>query len=192
MTRNKTSTNAPATRYTLKLAMLGITTLLATAGCHSKSAATPENFITGLNAHFIEHSECLFPTPPRFPYETSDKELTKQFDSLIKAQLLTKTEEMSIHASRYTPTTTGARYAPRFCYGHRIVTNIDSFTPPAKASNGLPETQVTYHYDMQDVPIWAKTPEVQAAFPDMFASTNGSATGKATLAGTIAGWQVPD
>jgi hypothetical protein len=172
-------------------AILTAITLLATAGCHSKTAATPENFTKALNTYFLEHSECLFPTPPRFPYETSDRELTKQFDSLIKAQLLTKTEEMSIHASRYTPTTAGVRFAPRFCFGHRTITSIDSFTPPAQA-NGFPETRITYHYAMQDVPVWAKTPEVQAAFPAMANSVSGQATGKATLAGTLAGWQVPD
>jgi len=46
--------------------------LLPIAGCHSKTAATPENFTTGLNAYFAEHAECLFPGGLSFPYETSD------------------------------------------------------------------------------------------------------------------------
>ena len=45
---------------------------------------------------------------------------------------------------------------------------------------------------MQDVPTWAKSTEVLAAFPDMAQKTSGTASDKATLAGTIAGWQVPD
>jgi hypothetical protein len=45
---------------------------------------------------------------------------------------------------------------------------------------------------MQDVPVWAKSTEVLAAFPAMAQATSGNAADKATLAGTITGWQVPD
>ena len=110
--------------------------LLTTAGCHSKTAPTPENFIVGLNAHFLDHPECIFPTAPTFPYETSDLAEIKQMNTLVTNQLLTASSERSIHASRYTPTAAGVRVAPRFCYGHRVITSIDSFTPPATA-NGL-------------------------------------------------------
>jgi hypothetical protein len=165
--------------------------LLPLAACNSKSKATPENFITGLNAHFADQPECLFLNPPIFPYETTDPVMTKQLNALVAAQLLTVAVERDIHASRYTTTDAGARVAPRFCYGNRIVTTIDTFTPPTPA-NGFPETQVTYHYTMQDVPVWAKSTEVLAAFPAMAQATSGNAADKATLAGTITGWQVPD
>jgi hypothetical protein len=165
--------------------------IFAPMGCSSsKSRATTENFTAGLNKHFLDHSDCLLENT-RFPFETTERGKTKQMDSLVKALLLEKSEEMSIHASRYTVTTNGTRYAPRFCYGHREVVSIDSFTPPA-AANGFNETTVTYHYVMKEVPVWAKTPEVQAAFPEMAEATGGQATGKATLAQTPVGWQVPD
>jgi hypothetical protein len=165
--------------------------LLAASGCQSKTAAKPENFITGLNAHFLEHSECLYPTAPTYPYETSNMDEIKQLNTLVTNQLLEVSSERAIHASRYTPTPAGARYAPRFCYGHRVVTSIDSSTPPATA-NGFTETQVTYRYSMEDVPVWAKSVDIQAAFPKMAHDISGTATGKATLASTMAGWQVPD
>ena len=165
--------------------------LLPLAACNSKSKATPENFITGLNAHFAAQPECLFLNPPIFPYETTDPVMTKQLNALVAAQLLTVAVERDIHASRYTTTDAGARVAPRFCYGNRNITTIDSFTPPTP-TNGFPETQVTYHYTMQDVPVWAKSTEVLAAFPAMAQATSGNAADKATLAGTITGWQVPD
>ena len=171
--------------------MAGIFLLPLFAGCNSKSKATPQNFIAGLNAHFTDHPDCLFPTPPTFPYETTDPEKTKQMNVLVAAQLLTVAVEYDLHASRYTPTDAGARVAPRFCYGHRNVTSIDSYTPPAPA-NGFPETQVTFHYTMQDVPVWAKSDAMRAAFPDMALKTSGTASDKATLAGTITGWQVPE
>jgi hypothetical protein len=171
---------------------LALTTLLiATAGCHSKTAATPENFIAALNAHFVEHPECLFPEAPRFPYETTDPVKTKQMNTLVASKLLTVVVERDISASRYTPTQMGERAAPRFCYGHRLITSIDSFTPPAQA-NGFLETQVVYHYTMEEVPVWAKPADVQAAFPTMAHDASGTATGKATLARSAVDWQVPD
>ncbi len=178
-------------RTFVPIASIILASTLLLAGCHSKTAPTPENYMLALNNHFIDHPECLLPDAPRFPFETSDPEKTKQMDSLVKAQLLTVSKEFSIHASRYTPTVTGARAVPRFCYGHRKITAIESSTPPAQA-NGFPETQVTYRYTMTEVPVWAESAEVQAAFPAMAAATSGSSVGKATLASTMAGWQIPD
>ncbi len=165
--------------------------LVLSLGCHSKTAATPENFITGLNAHFADHPDCLLPKAPRFPYETSDPVETKQMESLVAMKLLTASVEPSIHVSRYTVTDYGTRYAPRFCFGHRVVSSVDSFTPPAQA-NGFTETTVSYRYTMKDVPVWAKSQQVVAAFPVLAQALGGESTGKATLASTMVGWQVPD
>jgi hypothetical protein len=160
-------------------------------GCDSKTAPTPQNFTQTLNAFYLEHSECLFPDAPRFPLETSDPAQIKQFNSLVKAQLLDAGKETGLKSSRYTLTTAGSRYAPHFCYGHRSVTAIDSSTPPAP-ENGFPTTHVTYRYKLEDVPIWAKTPEVQAAFPAMAKAISSESGAQAPLAKTIAGWTVPN
>ena len=165
--------------------------LVTTTGCNSKTKPTPENFTQALNARFLEHPDCLL-VDVKFPYATADPARTKQMNTLVKSLLLESSFEYAVHTTRYTPTTTGARYAPRFCYGTRVVTSIDSFTPPAKGPTGYPETQVTFHYKMQDVPVWAKSPDVMAAFPEMAAKTKGDATDKATLAQTLSGWQVPE
>jgi len=189
--QDRTSAGRFQANSAFKAAIICLTVVLGTAGCTGgKAAPTTANFTEALNKYFLDHTDCLL-TDVRFPFETSDREKTKQMDSLIKAHLLEKSEEMSIHASRYTVTTSGTRFAPRFCYGHREITSIDSFTPPAVA-NGFNETTVTYHYAMKEIPVWAKTPEVQAAFPDMALATSGQASGKATLAQTPAGWQVPE
>ena len=185
----RTSPSQPFKTSALCLFTLAILSL--SSGCNSKTKATPANFTQALNAHFLDRSECLFPDT-KFPFATSDPVKTKQMNTLVKSLLLDVSFEYAVHTSRYTPTTTGARYAPRFCYGHRTVISIDSFTPPAKGASGFPETNVTYRYKMEDVPVWAKSPDVQAAFPDMTAKTSGEATDKATLAQTLAGWQVPD
>jgi hypothetical protein len=165
--------------------------LLAGVGCHSKTATTPANFTVALNAYFLEHPDCLFPQAPRFPYEASGPVETKQMDALVKEQMLTVEGEADIHVSRYTPTQAGGRAAPRFCYGHRVISGIDSFTAPASA-NGFMETQVAYHYTMDEVPVWAQSDGMRAAFPAMAVATSGAATGKVTLASTMAGWTVPD
>jgi hypothetical protein len=168
--------------FTASIALASL--LTATTGCHSKTTAA-------LNMYFVAHPECLFPESPRFPYETSDPVKTKQMNTLVASQLLTVEEERDLHASRYTPTQMGERAAPRFCYGHRMISSIDSFTPPAQA-NGFLETQIAYHYTMEEVPVWAKPASVQAAFPALAHDASGTATGKATLARSGVDWQVPD
>jgi len=165
-------------------------TLTAIPGCNSKTKPTPKNFTEALNKWFLDHPDCLLPNT-RFPYETSDPAQVKQFMTLVKSKLLDVGVEQSVKVSRFTVNPVGQRYAPRFCYGHRVVSSIDSFTPPAHV-NGFPETQVTYHYTMQDVPVWAKSSDVQLAFPNLAAALSGQASDHATLAQTLAGWQVPD
>ena len=180
-------TNTPRPRVAASIAVL----LVFMAGCHSKTAATPQNFIATLNAHFADHPECLLPDAPRFPYETSDPQKTRQMDALVASKLLDVAREATLHVSRYIPTEMGNRLAPRFCFGHRAVTTIDNFTPPAPA-NGFTETQVTYHYTMQDVAVWAKSQQMQTAFPALAKALSGDSTDTTTLAGAMTGWQVPD
>ncbi len=159
--------------------------------CNSKTAATNASFMEALNVHFIAHPDCLFVDAPRFPYETYDAAMTRQMDALVSVDLLTVQREPSIHASRYTTTAAGLRAGPRFCYGHRVITSIDSFSPPA-VSNGFLETRASYHYKMRDIPVWVDTAQMRAAFPAMATAISGTATDTATLAKTMTGWQVPE
>ena len=164
--------------------------LTLTACNTGKSAPNYNNFTTGLNKYFLEHTDCLLPNA-RFPLETNDKDQIKLMDSLVKATLLDKAVDPGVRTARYTPSPAGARYAPHFCYGHRVVASIDS-SSPLEVANGFKTTRVIYRYKMEDVPVWADTHEVQAAFPAMALATSGQATAKATLAQTPVGWQVPD
>jgi hypothetical protein len=178
------------TSSAVQAAALGVFALFSSGCNNGKSAPTPDNFTHAINNHYLDHADCLF-SDTRFPFETSDAATTKQMDSLVKSLLLDKSVESSIHVSRYTVTTTGARYAPHFCYGHREVTSIDSFTPLAVV-DGFKETTVAYSYTMKEIPVWARSHDVQAVFPDMARVTTGQATAKATLAQTPVGWQIPD
>ena len=170
---------------------LALVFVLPLAACNSKTKATPENYISTLNAYFPDHPDCLLDSTVSFPYETSDPAHTAQMDALVKAQILEVSREPAIKISRYTLTPTGTRAGKHLCYGHREVTSIASSTPPAPA-NGFTETQVTYHYKIQDLPIWAKDADVQAAFPTLAHEASGDATDRITLALTGVGWSVPN
>jgi diadenosine tetraphosphatase ApaH/serine/threonine PP2A family protein phosphatase len=169
--------------------------ILLAAGCSSKTKPTDKNFMTGLNAYYANHNECLFPSALRFPYEVSpgpDAKRDKQrMDALMDAGLMKRTEDRSIHVDVYALTPAGERAGGRFCYGHRQVTSIDSFTPPIKNASGFLESHVTYHYKMMEVPVWAKTDEVQKAFPEATKNFSDDATGEITMANAGVGWQVP-
>jgi hypothetical protein len=160
-------------------------------GCNSKTKATPENFTQAINSYFLDRSECLF-SNVKFPYATSDAAVTKQMNTLVKSHLLDSSYESAVKTTRYTVTTVGTRYAPRFCYGHREVTGIDNFSSPQKGVSGFPETRVDYRYTLRDVPVWTQSPDVAAAFPEMAQVTTKGGSAQITLAQTLAGWQVPE
>lgn len=163
-------------------------------GCSNANKPTAENFTKTINAWFQDRPDCLFPGGRRFPYEVAPgkgaKEAKEQMDSLMTAGLLKRLEDRDLHVDSYTLTPAGNRAAPAFCYGHREVTAIDGFTPPAPR-NGFNETDVSYHYQMLNVPVWAKTDEVIKAFPQLAKDLGDSPSDKITLATVGAGWQVP-
>jgi hypothetical protein len=173
-----------------------ITLGLMLAGCSGFKAATPKNFTGALNAYYGNHDDCLFPSSLRFPYEASTIPSQKDpnmkgLDALEAAGLLKSLEDRDIHVKRYQLTTFGQRVPPRFCYGHRVVTSIDSFTPPA-AVNGQPTTQVSYHYKMMDVPGWADSDQMRKTFPAFAKATSADAQDRTTLALYQNGWHVPE
>ena len=169
--------------------------VLLAAGCSSKTKPTDQNFMAGLNAYYANHNDCLFPSALRFPYEVSPgpnaKRDKQRMDALMNAGLMKVTEDQSIHVDVYALTAAGERAGTRFCYGHREVTSIDSFTPPVKNASGFLESHVSYHYKMMDVPVWVKTDEMLKAFPELAKALSGDATGETTLANAGVGWQVP-
>ena len=171
------------------LILLPLTLLLA--ACNTKTKPTDANYLATVNAYFPDHPDCLLDGTVTFPYETSNPETTRQMDALVTAQIAAVSREPAIKVSRYTLTPTGTRAGTHLCYGHREATAIVSSTPPALA-NGFTETDIVYRYKIEDLPIWAKTPEVLAAYPKMAAEASGNAIAKITLALTGVGWSVPN
>jgi hypothetical protein len=164
--------------------------LLPLLACNNPAKPTPENFLKALNVYLPEHKECLLDGSVKFPLETSDPAVMKQMDALVKAQVLESHRAEVIKVTVYTLTPTGVKAGRNLCYGHREATAILHSTPPAPA-NGFTETQVEYRYNIMDEPVWAKTPEVVAAFPKMAKEASGDATATQTLALTRV-WTVPD
>ena len=169
--------------------------LLVLGGCSSVSRPTNENLTKAIDDYYAEHPDCLFPQGRHFPYEVAPgpdaKEQKKQMDALTDAGLMTRLEDRTIRVDRYSLNAAGNRFGPRFCYGHRSVASIDSFTPPAP-HGGFTETTVKYHYTMTEVPVWAKTQAVMAAFPKMARDLSGTASDQMNLATVGRGWQVPE
>ena len=193
------------TKHHYKAALLCAVTLLF-AGCNKKDDSKA-NYQTAINDYYKAHPACLWQETKKFPVQaaTSDDAKTEGFDALTDAGLLTRTtgeKKVFIIASKqvnnydlsdqgrsaWTPDTAQPGYG-NFCYGHRSVDSIDTFTAGVNGS-GLQTAQVNYHYDIADVPGWAKSQEVKTAFPSVSASLAQSQTGQDSLVMNGTAWQV--
>lgn len=174
----------------------GIAVGILLAGCTGFKDASPKNFTGALNTYYGNHDDCLFQSSIHFPYEastaSSEKDSRiKSLDALEGAGLMKSLEDRDIHIKRFELTTYGQRVPPRFCYGHRVVTSIDGFTPAA-AVDGMKAMQVNYHYKMMDIPGWADSDQIRKAFPDFAKATSADAQGQTTVVLTQNGWRVPE
>jgi hypothetical protein len=164
-------------------------------GCHKKrTEASDENFKRAINAYFYNgRDECLFPVAQKFPNEVKvhEKAEMKDMDALAKAGLLTRIEDGAFQLVRYDVTPLGTRAKARFCFGHRDVTSVDSFTP-LRVEDKRKASDVTYHYRIVDAPVWAQDEGLKKQFPELARKTSGNAEGKTTVMSAYQGWEVPD
>ena len=151
------------------------------AGCN-KQDNSKANYQAAINNYYKAHPVCIWQDTKKLPVQaaTSDDAKTQGFDALTDAGLLTRTtgeKKVFIVASKqvnnydlsaqgrsaWTPDTTQPGYG-NFCYGHRAVDSIDSFTNGVNGS-GLKTAEVNYHYSFADVPGMGKVRGGQTAFP---------------------------
>jgi hypothetical protein len=194
------------TRYNHFGAVLLCGVTLLFAGCNKQDDSKP-NYQSAINDYYKAHPACIWQDTKKFPVQaaTSDDAKTEGFDALTDAGLLTRTtgeKKVFIVASKqvnnydlsaqgrsdWTPDTTQPGYG-NFCFGHRAVDSIDSFTTGVNAS-GLKTAQVNYHYSFADVPAWAKNQEVQTAFSSAGAALAHSQPGQDSLVMNGTTWQV--
>src|ERR1700740_3294474 len=185
------------TRYNQYRAVLICAATLLFAGCN-KQDDSKMNYQTAINDYYKAHPACIWPDTKKFPVQaaTADDAKTEGLDALTDTGLLTRTtaeKKVFIVASKqvnnydlseqgrsaWTPDTNQPGYG-NFCFGHRAVDSIDSFTTGVNGS-GSKTAQVNYHYSFADVPAWAKNQEVQTAFSSAGARPAPSPPGQGTL-----------
>jgi hypothetical protein len=164
-------------------------------GCSDFKKPTEKNFMTALSAYYDNHNECLFTNTISFPYETARNDQSgagsKGMDALTASDLMKRQEAKAIGVNRYILTPAGVRAGGRFCYGHKEITGVPSFTPP-ESVNGVQTTTVTYTYRIGDLPVWANTDQMKAAFPALAKATAPNPQDTAKLQLTINGWVLAD
>ena len=187
---------------------LGLTLIGAlafTTGCH-KDTIDQMAFKSAINTYFSGYQECVFTTAIKFPAQadTSSDDQTRGFDALTDAGLLTRStaekKRFLIGSKQVTnydissngrTTWTADQTQPgygNFCFGHREVTAIDSYTPSDTAN--ATQYIVNYHYHVANLPQWAQSMEMKNAFPRLASDISGTQTGTATLVKSDKGWQV--
>jgi hypothetical protein len=184
--------------------LCGATLLLA--GCNKQDNSNT-NYQAAINDYYKAHPSCLWQETKKFPVQaaTADDAKTEGYDALTDAGLLTRTtaeKKVFIVASKqvnnydlspkgrsdWTADTTQPGYG-NFCYGHRTVDAIDSATAGVNGS-GVKTAVVNYHYSFADVPDWAKSQEVQTAFPSVGAALAKSQPAQDSLVMNGTMWQV--
>lgn len=180
--------------------------LILAAGC-SKTDNSKANYRSAIDNYYQAHPACLWSQPKKFPVQaaTSDESKTQGYDALTDAGLLTRTtaeKKVMIIASKqvnnydisaegrssWTQDPTQPGYG-NFCYGHRQVTSIDNATPGANAAGEKTEA-INYHFQLTDVPGWAKSQEMQTAFSQLSNAVAGSQPAQVTLTMNGNNWQV--
>jgi len=163
-------------------------TMLAPLGCDSK-AANRSNFQTALQAAYDKHPRCA-PWFEEMPVELNPKgagyrQDAAKYEALRAAGLVTSQSSMKVLTDPF-QTFVGIRNAPTpiitysigganrsawsgqhdICYAKVRVTSVDNFTEPSE-SLGFKGSQVSFTYDLTDVPAWAKEAALQNAVPEI-------------------------
>lgn len=181
--------------------------LLLSAGCRRTNTVDKSALQSAINGYYGANTrqECVWRSAVKFPAQadTSNDEQTKGFDALTDAGLLTRQSaekkrfligskqvnnyDLSDNGrTAWTPDQTQPGYG-NFCFGHREVTSVDSYTPADNPDAS--QYSVTYHYDIAGVPDWAKSTEMQTAFPKIASDTSGQQTATVTVVKTSTGLQ---
>jgi hypothetical protein len=176
-------------------------------GCKRPSDQTG-NFKTAIDTYYAQWPECLWPEPIQMPQQhgISDTDKVRPFDALVDQGLLSRTpvEKTKLlvfkeNANSYDLTDKGRSnwtidntrpgYG-NFCYAHRKVQDIQSFTPAGTQPGAT--TRVNYTWTLGDVKDWAAADETQNAFPRLKGALIATNNAQTTLVLTNNGWKVQD
>ena len=155
---------------------------LIIAGCN-KQDNSKGDYQAAINDYYKAHPACLWQETKKFPVQTAEKKVF-----IIASKQVNNYDLSPQGRSVWTPDTNQPGYG-NFCYGHRAVDSIDSFTAGVNGS-GAKTAQVNYHYSIADVPAWAKSEEVKTAFPSTGAALAASQPAQDSLVMNGTTWQV--
>ncbi len=180
--------------------------LLACASGGCKKEIDRAEFKSAINKSFAGRHACVWPEPIKLPAEAdpSKDEKTRDYDALTDASLLIRAsaeKKRFLAGSKlvnhydlsdkgrpaWTPDSNQPGYG-NFCFGHFNVTAIDNAIP----NNPSDPTQytVTYRYEVEGVPDWARTPESMRTFPKIAADTSIQSATVTLVKSTDGGWAV--
>ena len=205
------------------LHFVSIAGLITLAACNSAKNPSDTNFTTAINEYLTKHGEACTVIGRQFPIDLPRSEQNEQYGigpklaALEQAGLVHGSDTTAVVHSlldplrgvgpvqpvkRYELTQNGTKYFQQFsgtfgqtsgfCYGQKSVDSIVKWTEPAKIGASS-QTEVTYTYKIVGSAAWARSPEVQQAFPDIRMTISGisKTTEVAGLQLTSAGWAVP-
>jgi len=189
-------------RIALTLVLTGL--FACATGC-KKQVDTAE-FKSAINQSFAGRHECIWPEPIKLPAQAdpTKDEKVRDYDALTDAGLfiresvekkrplvgskqVNKYDLSDKGHSAWTPDPSQPGYG-NFCFGHFNVTAIENATP--NDSSNPTQYTVSYRYEVEGIPEWARTPESMRAFRKIAADTSIQSASVSLVKGTNGGWAV--
>ena len=189
-------------RIALALALTGL--FACASGC--KKEIDKAEFKSAINKSFAGRHVCVWPEPIKLPAEAdpTKDEKTRDYDALTDASLLIResaekkrflagSKEVNHYdlsdkgRPAWTPDPNQPGYG-NFCFGHFNATAIDKATP--NDPSDPTQYTVTYRYEVEGIPDWARTPESMRAFPKIAADTSIQLATVTLVKGADGGWVV--
>jgi hypothetical protein len=189
-------------RTALALVLTGLFALAT--GCKKQVDQTA--FKSAINESFAGRHECVWPQPIKLPAQVdpSKDERVRDFDALTDAGLLIRgavekkrflagSKQMNNYDlsdkghPAWTPDPNQPGYG-NFCFGHFNVTAIDKATP--NDPDNPTQYTVSYRYEVEGIPDWARTPESMRTFRKIAADTSIQSATATLVKGANGGWAV--
>ena len=162
-------------------------------------------FTSAINKSYDGRHLCVWSESTKLPVlaDPTKDDRVRGFEALTDAGLLTrefvekKDPTGFIKINRYNLSDKGhAAWTPdpsqpdsgNFCFGHFNVTAIDKATP--NDSSNPTQYTVSYSYEVEGIPGWARTPESMRAFRQVAADTSIQSATATLVKGTDGAWAV--
>jgi len=189
-------------RIALALVLTGL--FACASGCKKEIDTT--EFKSAINKSFAGRHECVWPEPIKLPAEAdpTKDEKVRDYEALTDASLLIREsaeKKRFLVGSKlvnvydlsdkgrpaWTPDPNQPGYG-NFCFGHFNATAIDKAVP--NDPSDPTQYTVTYRYEVEGIPDWARTPESMRAFPKIAADTSIQSASVTLVKGADGGWVV--